>query len=48
MTLGQAFLIGPLHFSIFRIMLLFGWIRIFRKNELAHIRRNYIDKVLIA
>ncbi|MGC2423928.1 MAG: hypothetical protein WA666_06195 [Nitrospirota bacterium] len=29
-------------------MLLFGWIRIFRKNELAHIRLNYIDKVLIA
>jgi hypothetical protein len=48
MTLGQVLTIGPLHFSIFRIMLLFGWIRIIDKKELARVKLNYIDKVLIA
>ncbi len=47
MTLGQALLIGPLHFSIFRIMLLFGWVRILWKNELALMKLNYIDKALM-
>ena len=47
MTLGQVLLIGPLHFSIFRIMLLFGWVRILWKNELALVKLNYIDKVLM-
>jgi hypothetical protein len=48
MTLGQVLLIGPLHFSIFRIVLLVGWIRVLWKNELALIKRNYIDRVLMA
>jgi hypothetical protein len=48
MTLGQALLIGPLHFSIFRIMLLVGWVRVLWKNELALVKRNYIDRVVMA
>jgi hypothetical protein len=48
MTLGQALIIGPLHFTIFRIMLLFGWVRILWKNELTLIKLNYIDKILMA
>lgn len=47
MTLGQVLLIGPLHFSIFRIILFFGWVRILFKNELASIKLNSIDRVLI-
>jgi hypothetical protein len=48
MTLGQVLLVGPFHFTIFRILLLFGWIRIFVKQEIASIKLNSIDKVLIA
>jgi hypothetical protein len=48
MTLGQILLIGPLHFSILRILIFFGWIRIFLKGEIKTIKLTAIDKVLIA
>jgi hypothetical protein len=48
MTLGQVLLVGPFHFSIFRIILLFGWLRILLRNEIGSIRLNSIDKVLLA
>jgi hypothetical protein len=48
MTLGQILLVGPFHFSIFRILLFFGWIRIVIRKEIASIKLNSIDKVLIA
>jgi hypothetical protein len=47
MTLGQVLLVGPLHFLIFRIILLFGWIRIIINKEIFSIKLNTIDKVLI-
>lgn len=48
LTLGQVLLVGPLHFSAFRIILLFGWVRIVARNELARVRFNYIDKMVVA
>ncbi len=48
MTLGQILLIGPLHFTVFRLLLLFGWIRITINKEIFSIKLNSIDKVLMA
>lgn len=48
MTLGQVLMIGPLHFTIFRILIFFGWVRISLRNEIAGIKFNTIDKILIA
>ncbi len=48
MTLGQILLIGPLHFPILRLLLIFGWIRIIFRMEIFSIKLNSIDKVLIA
>jgi len=47
MTLGQILMIGPLHFSILRILLFVGWIRIITRDELASIKLTAIDKVFI-
>jgi hypothetical protein len=47
MTLGQVLMIGPLHFTIFRIVILVGLIRIFFRREIVGIKLNAIDKVLI-
>ncbi len=48
MTLGQALIIGGLHFYLIRIIILFGLIRIFVRKEMFSIRLTSIDKVLIA
>jgi hypothetical protein len=48
MTLGQVLLVGPFHFTIFRILILFGLIRIVIRGEVSNIKLNSIDKVLIA
>src|SRR5262249_48812995 len=48
MTLGQVLLIGPLHFNILRLLLIFGWIRIIVKKEFVSIKFNSIDRVFIA
>ena len=47
MTLGQVLMIGPLHFSIFRIILFLGWLRILFRKELFNIKLCAIDKVLM-
>src|SRR3990172_2748751 len=47
MTLGQVLLIGPFHFTIFRILIFFGLIRIIVRKEIFSIKLNSIDKVLI-
>ncbi len=48
MTLGQVLIIGGLHFYLIRILIFFGFIRIFAKKEIFSIKLNSIDKVLIA
>ena len=47
MTLGQVLLIGSFHFTIFRIILLFAWVRIILRNEIIKIKFNSVDKALI-
>jgi hypothetical protein len=48
MTLGQALVIGGLHFYLIRILILFGMIRIFVKKEIFSVKLNSIDKALIS
>jgi hypothetical protein len=48
MTLGQVLLVGPFNFTIFRILILFGLLRIIVRKEIFSIKLNSIDKVLIA
>lgn len=48
MTLGQALIIGGLHFYLIRILIFFGLIRLFLKKEVFTIKFNVIDKFLIA
>ncbi len=48
MTLGQALIIGGLHFYLIRIIIFIGMIRIFIKKEIFSIKLNSIDKILIA
>jgi len=46
MTMGQQVVIGGLHFSIMRMMILFGWVRLIVRGELTRLRFNAIDKLL--
>jgi hypothetical protein len=48
MTIGQQVVIAGLHFSIIRIMILVGWVRLIFRGELKGVRFNEIDRVLIA
>ncbi len=47
MTLGQVLMVGPLHFTILRILIFFGWVRIFLRREITGIKLNTIDWILI-
>jgi hypothetical protein len=48
MTLGQALIVGGLHFYLLRIIILFGLIRIIIRREIFSIKLTSIDKILIA
>jgi len=45
-TLGQVLYVAGFHFSIMRIMVLFGWARIFIKGENRPLSWNAIDKTI--
>ncbi len=47
MTLGQVLLIGPFHFTIFRILILVGLMRVVFRKEILGIKLNTIDKILV-
>lgn len=47
MTLGQILMIGPFHFSVFRLLLLFGWIRVVIRNEFSNFKKTSIDEMLL-
>jgi hypothetical protein len=46
-TIGQQVVIGPLHFSAFRIILLAGWLRLLFRREISLRSFNAVDKMLI-
>ena len=48
MTIGQQVVIAGLHFSIIRIIIPFGWLRLAVRKELPGVRFNGIDKLLLS
>ncbi len=49
---GQVIVLGPFHFMVFRILTLFGWVRLFQSGALANhrawgFRFNSLDKAII-
>lgn len=46
-SLGQQLVIFVFHFSAFRLVLLFTWVRLFIRGEISAIKLNTIDKALI-
>src|SRR4051812_41217912 len=46
MTLGQALVVGGLHLYLFRILILFGFIRIVVRGELFQVRVTAVDRIL--
>jgi len=47
MTMGQAVLVMGLHFSMIRILALFGWTRLLLRREIRSLKLNAIDKAVI-
>jgi len=48
MTLGQVVMVGGLHFTMMRILVLFGWIRLALRREFRPFHPNAIDKAVLA
>jgi hypothetical protein len=48
MTLGQHLLIGEWHFTLIRILIAFGFLRLILKRELMTIKPNRLDKLFMA
>ncbi len=47
MTMGERVMIGGLNFTMIRILLLFGWLRLVTRGELHPLKLNPIDKVIL-
>jgi hypothetical protein len=46
MTMGERVMIGPFNFTMIRILLLFGWLRLMIRGEIHALQLNSIDKVI--
>jgi hypothetical protein len=47
MSMGQRVVVGGLHFTTIRILVIFGWLRVLIRRETGDIRLTRIDKALI-
>jgi hypothetical protein len=47
MTMGERVMIGGLNFTMIRILLLFGWLRLVTRGELHPLKLNPIDKAIL-
>ena len=48
LTLGQALIVGGLHFYLIRILILFGLVRLVVRKEILNVNLTVIDKLIIA
>src|SRR6185437_5291682 len=48
MTMGMRIIVGGLNFTMLRIVLPFGWLRLIFRGELKRFNFNVIDKVFLA
>ncbi|HLE17263.1 MAG TPA: hypothetical protein VI728_03155 [Syntrophales bacterium] len=46
-TLGQQVVVASLNFTMMRLIILVGWVRIIARGELCPLRLNTIDKIVI-
>jgi len=46
MTMGERVMIGPFNFTMIRILLLFGWLRLMMRGEIHALQLNSIDKAI--
>jgi hypothetical protein len=47
MTMGERVMVADLNFTMIRILMLFGWVRILIRREFESVKLNPIDKALI-
>ena len=47
MSMGQRIVVAGLHFTMIRILVIFGWLRVLLRGEVGRIKLNGIDKALI-
>jgi len=47
LTIGQIWYVAGLHFTMLRILILFGWVRLITRREVTGVKFNEIDKVLL-
>ncbi len=48
MTMGTNIVVGGLNFTMLRLLLVFGWVRLIVRGELRGLKLNRIDKAVIA
>lgn len=47
MSMGQQIVVAGLHFTMIRILVIFGWLRVLLRGEVGRIKLSGIDKALI-
>lgn len=47
MTMGQRVVVGGLNFTMLRILLLFGWLRLFMRGELRRMEWRLVDQLVL-
>ena len=47
MSMGQQIVVAGLHFTMIRILVIFGWLRVLLRGEVGRLKLNGIDKALI-
>src|SRR3954470_17948037 len=48
MTMGQAIVVAGCHFTMIRVLILFGWVRLLVRGELRSFKWNDLDKMIVA
>jgi hypothetical protein len=48
MSMGQRMVIANLDFTMIRILVMFGWLRVLVRGEFARLKLSKVDKILIA
>jgi hypothetical protein len=48
LPMGQTLMVGPLHFTMLRLLMLFGWARVILRRELRPIKWNQVDLAVLA
>src|SRR5690348_5433029 len=47
MTMGQAIVVGSWHFTMIRVAMLFGWMRVLVRREWRRLAWNQVDSMIV-